>query len=66
MRGARVAACIARHRGFTRDHVDLEFTAAQLIPKMLAQCLLADAKLLGDFGLGETKSRSALNERALE
>jgi hypothetical protein len=37
VRGARVAACIARHRGFTHDHVDLEFTAAQLIPKMLAQ-----------------------------
>jgi hypothetical protein len=42
-----------------------EFAAAQLIPKMLAQCLLADAKLLGDVGLGETKSRGVLNERAL-
>jgi hypothetical protein len=33
--------------------------------KMLAQPLLADAKLLGDVGLGDTKSRSTLDEGAL-
>jgi hypothetical protein len=39
--------------------------AAQFLSKMLAQRLLADAKMLGDFGLGEAKSRSALDEGAL-
>jgi hypothetical protein len=51
--------------GFTREHVDFEFAAAQLFPKMLAQRLLLDAKLIGDFGLGDAKSRGVLNESAL-
>ena len=51
--------------GFTREHVDFEFAAAQLFPKMLAQRLLLDAKLIGDFGLGDAKSRGVLNERAV-
>jgi hypothetical protein len=31
---------------------------------MLAQGLLLDAKLIGDFGLCDAKSRSALDKRA--
>jgi hypothetical protein len=44
--------------------IDLELAAAQLAPEMLAQRLLADAKLLGDVGLGDAKSRGVLNESA--
>jgi hypothetical protein len=32
---------------------------------MLAQRLLVDLELIGDFGLSEAESRGALNERAL-
>jgi hypothetical protein len=46
-------------------HVRLEDAGVQLDPEMFAQRLFADAKLLGDAGLGETKSRGTLNERAL-
>ena len=42
-----------------------EFAAAQLIPKMLAQCLLVDLELLGAVRLSEAESRSVLDERAL-
>jgi hypothetical protein len=49
----------------TREHVDLEFAAVQLFPKMLAQRLLLDAKLIGDYGLGDANGRSALDEGAL-
>jgi hypothetical protein len=52
-------------KGFTREHVDLKLAAAQLTPKMLAQRLLADAKLIGDFGLCDAESRSPLDEGAL-
>ena len=45
--------------------VDFEFAAAQLFPKMLAQRLLVDLELIGDFGLGDANGRSALDERAL-
>jgi len=45
--------------------VDFEFAAAQLFPKMLAQRLLVDLELIGDFGLGDANGRSALDEGAL-
>jgi hypothetical protein len=45
--------------------VDFEFAAAQLSPKMLAQRLLVDRQMLGDVGLSEAESRSALDEGAL-
>jgi hypothetical protein len=48
--------------GFTREHVDLEFAAGQLFPKMLTQRLLVDLELIGDFGLGDAESRSTLDE----
>src|ERR1700731_4710093 len=51
--------------GFTRSHVDLEFAAAQLIPEMLAQRRLANLKLSSYLGLGDTKGRSALDQRAM-
>ena len=51
--------------GFTREHVNFEFAAAQLVPKMLAQRLLVDLELIGDFGLGDANGRSALDEGAL-
>jgi hypothetical protein len=51
--------------GFTREHVDLEFAAVQLFPKMLAQPLLVDLELIGDVGLADAKSRGVLNESAL-
>jgi hypothetical protein len=57
---------MARWTLWQRDlHVRLELAAVQFLSEMLAQRLLVDAKLLGDVGLGETKSRSILNERAL-
>jgi hypothetical protein len=40
----------------------LELAAVQFDPKMLAQGLLGDAKLLGDVGLRDAESRSALYE----
>ena len=49
----------------TRSHVDLEFAAAQLVLEMLAQRLLVDLELIGDFGLGDANGRSVLDERAL-
>ena len=45
--------------------VDFEFAAAQLFPKMLAQRLLVDLELIGDFGLGDANGRSALHKGAL-
>jgi hypothetical protein len=68
--GVPAKACIVSglhqfDEGFTRSHVDLEFAAAQLFPKMLAQRLLVDLELIGDFGLGDANGRSVLDERAL-
>jgi len=51
--------------GFTREHVDFEFAAAQLFPKMLAQRLLLDAKLIGDFGLGAKAAAFSTRARCL-
>src|ERR1700731_574054 len=46
-------------------HVGLKLTAVQLFPEMLAQRRLANLKLSGYLGLGDAKSRSTLNKRAL-
>jgi hypothetical protein len=46
-------------------HMGLEDSLVQLLVEMLAQRLLVDPQLLGDIGLSEAESRSALNERAL-
>ena len=45
--------------------VDFEFAAAQLSPKMLAQRLLVDLELIGDFGLGDANGRSSQRARAV-
>jgi hypothetical protein len=46
-------------------HVRLEGPAVQLIPEMLAQRRLANLRLSGYLGLGDTKGRSTLHKRAL-
>jgi hypothetical protein len=48
----------------TRNHVDLEFAAGQLVPEMLAQRRLTNLKLSSYLGLGDTKGRSTLHKRA--
>jgi hypothetical protein len=60
--GSSVCGFCATVRG---ARVDFEFAAAQLSPKMLAQRLLVDLELIGDFGLGDANGRSALDEGAL-
>jgi hypothetical protein len=56
---------ISSARAFPAVMSTLNLPLFQLDPKMLAQRLLLDAKLIGDFGLCDAKSRSALDERAL-
>jgi hypothetical protein len=45
--------------------VGLKLTAVQLFPEMLAQRRLANLKLSSYLGLGDAKSRSTLDKRAL-